>query len=135
MDTAGVNVLSGVPTAGSPLGVTAHVETASGVAVAGREVTFRVLQGGRDALPDDGHRPAPAGTPSSRRRRYAAPSGYFTVVASILGSDGQVSASDTALDVDTSIVAFQPSVTADLGIAAVVKDVERHRLGRPARSP
>ena len=122
VDTAGINVLSGVPTAGSPLGVTAHVETASGVDVAGREVTFRVLQGAATlfqttAITGSGGNAVLTPPPGPL------PVGYFTVVASILGADGQVSASDTAVDVDTSTVAFQPSATADLGSSAVVKDV------------
>ena len=85
-------------------------------------MTFRVLQGAATLFQST------AITGSGGNAILTPPSGslpvgYFTVVAPTLGSDGQVSASDTALDVDTSVVAFQPSVTADLGIAAVVKDV------------
>jgi hypothetical protein len=125
VDTAVVNVQTANPTASSPLGVTAHVATAAGVPVSGRSVRFTVLQGGASlfettATTGSGGNVVlvpPAGTPT--------PTKLFTVVASIFGSDGQVSASDTALDVDTATIGLETgtrTTSSPLGVTAVVKD-------------
>ena len=88
----------------------------------GATVTFRVLQGAATlfqttAITGSGGNAVLTPPPGPL------PVGYFTVVASILGADGQVSASDMAVDSTPPPSPSSRSATADLGSSAVVKDV------------
>ncbi len=121
-----VDIETSTPSATSPLGVRARVIDNGGRPVQGRTVRFTVQQGGStlyeyaQVTGADGTLvlPVPSGV--------TAPTGLFTVVASIFGTDGAVVATDTEVDVDTARVTLQtatPSPPASpLGVTALVKD-------------
>jgi hypothetical protein len=127
VDTAGVNLQTGLPSGSSPLGVSAKVTTATGVPVADRVVRFTVLQGGAPLFETSSTTGTGGNAVLELPANQAAPTGLFTVVASIFGPDGQVTASDTAVDVDTSTVTLQPVAPSPppgspLGVTGTVKD-------------
>ena len=125
VDTAGVNVRTNLPTGSSPLGVSAHVSTANGVDVAGREVHFAVLQGGQTLFETTATTGSGGNAMLTLPPNTLPPTGLFTVVASIFGPDGLVSASDTAVDVDTATLTLPltpPTNASPFGVTAVVKD-------------
>ncbi len=125
VDTAGVNVRTNLPTGSSPLGVSAHVSTANGVDVAGREVHFAVLQGGQTLFETTATTGSGGNAVLTLPPNTLPPTGLFTVVASIFGPDGLVSASDTAVDVDTATLTLPltpPTNASPFGVTAVVKD-------------
>ena len=83
VDNSDVSLASGAPTEDSPLGVTATVTDPAGQPIAGRKVTFSVIQGGVAVFGYDGVTDSAGEVALGLPDGADLPSGSFTVVAYI----------------------------------------------------